>query len=140
NAWLELQEQIAKGHILLTVLDHGPGLFEFLDADHDGSLSVRELRTAWDRLKEAGCVTSNGFDRTKLPRQLLMAISHGHPQAAIGKPVRTGPAWFLAMDRNGDGDVSRREFIGPPELFNKIDTDGDGLIDAAEASRAVIKK
>jgi hypothetical protein len=40
------------------------------------------------------------------------------------------------MDRNGDGDVSRREFLGTREDFNRIDTDGDGLIDADEAQRA----
>lgn len=131
--WLDLQEQIANGHVMVSVLDHGAGLFEFLDADHDGSLSVRELRAAWDRLKAAGCVTDKGFDGTKLPRQLLAAVSYGHPLTTIGKPVRPGPAWFLAMDRNGDGDVSRREFTGPAEMFDKFDTDKDGLIDSREA-------
>jgi hypothetical protein len=40
------------------------------------------------------------------------------------------------MDRNGDGDLSLREFMGTAEDFRRIDTDGDGLIDAAEAERA----
>jgi hypothetical protein len=40
------------------------------------------------------------------------------------------------MDRNGDGEVSPREFLGTPEDFRKIDTNGDGLIDAEEAERA----
>src|SRR5207302_1142297 len=44
-----------------------------------------------------------------------------------------GPAWFVKMDRNGDGDVSRREFIGTDEQFKAIDTDGDGLISVEEA-------
>jgi hypothetical protein len=39
------------------------------------------------------------------------------------------------MDRNGDGVVSPREFVGPPEVFRKLDTDGDGLISAEEAAR-----
>jgi hypothetical protein len=39
------------------------------------------------------------------------------------------------MDRNGDGYVSRREFLGPEELFHKLDADGDGLISAEEAER-----
>jgi hypothetical protein len=37
------------------------------------------------------------------------------------------------MDRNGDGDVSRREFLGTDEQFREIDTDGDGLISVEEA-------
>ena len=46
-----------------------------------------------------------------------------------------GPAWFRKMDRNGDGFVSRREFLGPEELFKQLDVDGDGLISPEEASR-----
>ena len=37
------------------------------------------------------------------------------------------------MDRNGDGYVSRREWLGPEELFHKLDADGDGLISPEEA-------
>jgi hypothetical protein len=40
------------------------------------------------------------------------------------------------MDRNGDGDVSRREFLGPPDAFLKLDRDGDGVISRDEAGRA----
>jgi hypothetical protein len=40
------------------------------------------------------------------------------------------------MDRNRDGDVSRKEFIGTDEDFRKIDTDGDGLISLEEALKA----
>jgi len=32
------------------------------------------------------------------------------------------PAWFVGMDRNRDGDVSRREFLGAPEHFRLFDT------------------
>jgi Ca2+-binding EF-hand superfamily protein len=46
-----------------------------------------------------------------------------------------GPLWFQKMDRNGDGDISPREFLGTDEDFRKIDADGDGLISSAEAGR-----
>ena len=44
-----------------------------------------------------------------------------------------GPLWFRRMDVNGDGDVSRREWLGSEEDFRRIDTDGDGLISLEEA-------
>jgi Ca2+-binding EF-hand superfamily protein len=40
------------------------------------------------------------------------------------------------MDRNRDGDVSRKEFIGTDEEFRKLDLDGDGLISLEEALAA----
>jgi hypothetical protein len=39
------------------------------------------------------------------------------------------------MDRNQDGDISPREFLGRDEDFRKLDTDGDGLISTAEAQQ-----
>jgi len=132
--WLELQEQIARGHVVLTILDHGRGLFEFLDANRDGALSVRELRTAHERLKAIE------FDRLKLPQQMLASISRGRPQHSIGKPAQKGPDWFRAMDRNGDGDVSLKEWVAELDAFRKLDKDGDELVSAAEADRATDKK
>jgi Ca2+-binding EF-hand superfamily protein len=134
DAWLDLQEQITRGQVLLTVLDGGTGLFELLDTNHDGALSVRELRSAFDRVKSTGCLKNGIFDREKFPRVLLVAASRGYPQS-FGTDLRGGPAWFRAMDRNGDGDVSRREFTGPPEVFDKLDLDKDGLLSAEEAEK-----
>src|SRR5262249_46300347 len=63
---------------------------------------------------------------------------------ALSKPVfapsgahRIGPAWFRALDRNRDGIVSVREFLGPPEAFRQLDGDNDGLITAKEATASV---
>jgi hypothetical protein len=38
------------------------------------------------------------------------------------------------MDRNGDGFVSRREFIGTRAAFDRLDRDRDGLISPEEAA------
>jgi Ca2+-binding EF-hand superfamily protein len=40
------------------------------------------------------------------------------------------------MDRNGDGYVSRREFTGTVEQFDKLDVDRDGFISSEEAVKA----
>ncbi|WP_020473454.1 EF-hand domain-containing protein [Zavarzinella formosa] len=127
DAWLDLQEQIARGQAMISILDAHTGLFEILDTDHDGALSVRELRSAWERVREAGAT-----DQAKMPRILVAVASQGYPKSLVitGK---SGPPWFKAMDRNGDGDVSRREFTGTAADFQKIDTDGDGLISLVEA-------
>jgi hypothetical protein len=40
------------------------------------------------------------------------------------------------MDRNGDGDLSPREFLGSAAEFARLDLDRDGLISADEARQA----
>ena len=40
------------------------------------------------------------------------------------------------MDRNNDGDLSWGEFLGPRTIFEQLDRDNDGLIDAKEAMSA----
>jgi hypothetical protein len=40
------------------------------------------------------------------------------------------------MDRNQDGDVSAREFLGTSTQFAELDTDQDGLMSVSEAEAA----
>jgi Ca2+-binding EF-hand superfamily protein len=134
DAWLDLQAQLCRGLVFVTLLDDG-GLFELIDTNHDGALSVRELRTAWDTLTAAGCTRDGKCDPKKLPRLLLAVASVGYPQS-IAVDNRRGPDWFRAMDRNGDGDVSKREFTGTREVFAELDTDKDGLLSPDEAEKA----
>ncbi len=55
--------------------------------------------------------------------------------AALLKPP-SGPMWFQRMDRNGDGDLTWDEFLGPRQVFHQLDSDQDELINEAEAKKA----
>jgi Ca2+-binding EF-hand superfamily protein len=146
NAWFDLQAKAVGSYVSLSVTENGRGLFDILDANRDGSLGLRELRTAWERLKPYDLNSDGCISREEIPRQYQLTLGLG--QAALfarpafgpgmGQPTAVtarGPVWFRKMDRNGDGDVSRREFLGSPEEFDKIDTDHDGLISLEEAER-----
>jgi Ca2+-binding EF-hand superfamily protein len=140
-----LQTLRLNSRLQANLTDQGRGLFGLLDANQDGRLSVRELRSVADRLKAAGW--EEGVARKNLPRSCSLTLVHGfamnqsvgfqQPYPFNATPIRSrrGPLWFQQMDRNGDGDVSPREFLGSAEEFRKLDKDGDGLISADEAGK-----
>lgn len=132
--WLSLFEAFAASHAALTVVDYGSGLFEFLDEDRDGALSQRELRTARERFRQSKVRQPMRPDELRLPLQLRLIVSHGHPRTDFPPDGRTGPDWHRAMDRNRDGELSHDEFLGPLDQFELLDTDRDGRVTAVEAA------
>jgi Ca2+-binding EF-hand superfamily protein len=154
DAYQELQAAARLSCANVGIVSTGKGLFEMLDTNGDGRLSVREIRNAVKLLAELDRDGDGMLSRNEIPRcsqatfrmgpaggeqfiayatgeivvDSLVSRRRGQPP----KPAR-GPEWFRKMDRNGDGDVSRREFLGTDAQFREIDTDGDGLISVEEA-------
>jgi hypothetical protein len=157
TAYLEqtqgLQEAASRGCVSLTVKDQGRGLFDMADANGDGQLGLREMRQMVKLIDQLDRDGDGQIGEGEIPHKYRLDVrqgpANGTPFAAPVAVVRTfgvrepapaptgrGPMWFRKMDRNRDGDVSRREFLGTDEEFRRIDTDGDGLISAPEAERA----
>lgn len=134
EGWLALQTKLAEGEAMLTILEAGQGLFELLDTNHDGALSLPEFTAAAGQLESSGCLVDGKLDMGRLPSTYLITVSQGYPQSPLGKQERTGPAWFLAMDRNADGVVSPREFSGSADVFAELDRDGNRFLTVEEAS------
>lgn len=117
-------------------------LFAWLDQQRDGRLTSREIRGAAQRL---GAIDRDGDGQItpdEVPPRLTLVVSRG-AQARInvamqaGRPSDVqGPAWMSAMDRNRDGEISPREFLGTRQQFTQLDADGDGFLSAQEASAA----
>jgi Ca2+-binding EF-hand superfamily protein len=139
--------------IAIAALNQGNALFAALDANGDGRLGLREMRNAPAALKAVDKNTDGQITSDEVPGVIRLAVARGnnvyqalYPNqrgsnsgSSIGygqaaQPVRAaGPEWFTRMDRNGDGDVTLREFLGDAEQFKQLDTNGDGFIDAKEA-------
>jgi Ca2+-binding EF-hand superfamily protein len=154
DAMLDLQVRAQAACASLSISDEGKGLFDLIDTNRDGRLSVRELRQAARLVAQLDRDGDGAVSRGEIPRSYQLSVARGasvvDPGGARrvvvatagnvvnGRPApqpTAGPLWFRKMDRNRDGDVSRKEFLGTDEEFRRIDADGDGLISADEATR-----
>jgi hypothetical protein len=93
------------------VPDDGLAAFDRLlargDANKDGKLDGEEFRAMVERVRPA---------------------AEGIRGAALGR--------LKAMDADGDGKVSRTEFAGRPQQFDRLDADSDGFVTEAEAKQS----
>ncbi len=101
--------------------------FSLWDTNGDGLLAKSEVP------RQYRLTVGPASPDIPLLNQLQAATSIYGPQAKSSGP-KIGPRWFQKMDRNGDGDVSRREFLFDAALFAKLDTNEDKRIDAKEAA------
>ena len=143
------QTAVQQSRLLLNVTHKSRSLFELLDANSDRRLSEREFREGYSRLRAVDSDRDGRISRTDLSGDYVLtlevaraalftddAMAMPAPQVARTPPTlekRAGPSWFQRMDRNGDGDVSGREFLGGLALFTRLDRNRDGLISLEEA-------
>lgn len=154
--WPEMEQyvrgraEVAATRCDIVLHDLGHGFFETLDRNHDGRIGLREIRTAADTLRGLRKPDQKLLKATDPPRRLHLEVVRGTfllfgtggmgestvPRITATARAAVGPVWFQRMDRNIDGDLTWKEFLGPRPVFEELDADHDGLIDPVEAEKA----
>jgi Ca2+-binding EF-hand superfamily protein len=143
---------LSRSRLVMRIENDRKSLFQVLDANLDRRLSHREFVDGYrEMLKHDG--NSDGRlspkeleSRYKVTIELArtslfeMAAANRMASANATSPrleqSTEGPEWFRRMDVNRDGDVSRREFLGPVLQFDELDINSDGFLGASEAEAA----
>jgi Ca2+-binding EF-hand superfamily protein len=130
--------------------EKGTGLFDLLDEDQDGQLSLYEAHAAPGTLVTLGKEREGVLGREDLLPSYQLVLGLGRARFSLADDFLTPREmptlslswgtpeliWFHKMDRNRDGSLSAREFLGTRAIFQRLDRDRNGLIDAREAGRA----
>lgn len=154
DEYVARQAAEARGRLTLTASNEGRAIFGMVDLDRDRRLGAREVLDTFARVSACDRDGDGRIAPDEIPHHIRLTLARGELDgpivpAAVGAVVVTGmsltptparpaagPPWFRRMDRNRDGDVSRREFLGPRESFERLDRDGDGLLSPVEAEAA----
>ncbi len=141
------EKEVSAGRVRMSATAIGNRLFTALDANGDNQLGARELRNIAKKLKSMDKNADGKLASNEIPGSVDVKFSlakgtfsngvfmlYRGQDLAVQPAKPQGPEWFRRMDRNRDGDLVKKEFLGTPEQFNKIDTDKDGLIDPNEAT------
>lgn len=153
-SFVDRDQTASASRIEVSVKQDGKTLFGLLDANQDRRLSAREVRSGKHVLTKYDLNNDGTFAETELGTEYVMTLGLGRSElrrasgsSQMMNPMQmgggdailpglaglTGPEWFRRMDRNQDGDVSPREFLGSSDQFHRIDQDQDFLISATEA-------
>lgn len=142
---LERMQAPQKSQLRASATKQGNPLFSAIDRSGDSRLSLREMRTADERIEEFDVNSDGRITRDEIPVSMSVTFSAGiinygyvgRTTAQAAPRVTTdAPGWFVHMDRNGDGDVTIKEFPGTQDFFDQLDTNDDGFIEPKEARAA----
>lgn len=152
TAYVRVQSLLERSRVGMTAANNSQSLFDHVDRSSDQMLDDAELAALAERISEwdrdgDGALTPSEFSESF---RLVFSTGDRDPlrsggtiAAAVvseaGRRPRSVPndddktRWFTRMDRNQDGRVSKREFLGPLETFAQLDSDQDGYLARDEA-------
>lgn len=114
----------ADGAVSRDEYPHSAESFRLLDKDQDGKITTTELGLPADYRPDPKAKAKRDQVRAREERGDGLAGARGRRQKLFEK-----------MDKNGDKAVSREEWAGRAEMFDRLDRNKDGVLDAKDRER-----
>lgn len=141
-AYLSQQQAALRSQIHAKAEDREDAFFLAIDENGDERLDGREIENAPARLKLFDKNGDGEIVGDEIPPAMVIGFARGSlqnvdalfviPSLMARSPAKEVPRWFTLMDTSGDGVISRREFLGEQEQFEKLDANKDGFLDSTE--------
>ena len=136
-------ETVSQPQVAIGAVVDGFPLVRLIDRNGDGRITRPEQRTIESQLRQLDTNQDGRLDLAEVPTAIRLSVANGpvihdhldRETVAIRNeetsPVEL-PDWFVGMDRNRDGELSRSEFPGSTKKFNEYDQDRNGVISGLE--------
>lgn len=138
-ALLKRQQGAMRCQVHVKGNDRDDAFFAWLDENSNERLEAREIDAAAGRIQAMlpGEDEAAGVHGDQIPGSMLLVFARGSlenaealftPPQVVEGPAANRPGWFLGMDTNRDGVLSKREFVGEEPQFAAWDENGDGYL------------
>ncbi|MBS1821479.1 MAG: EF-hand domain-containing protein [Acidobacteria bacterium] len=116
------------------------GLFNRIDANHDGRITPEEIRSSTQNQSGPAGRPQHSGDATRMD-PILNALDTNHDGVISAAEIAAAPASLKTLDKDGDGELSAEELrpkqMTPADrakhMLDEWDTNKDGRISKAEA-------
>ena len=134
---------LSSGVLASVALAHGPGhmrgeFFDKVDANKDGKVTLAEAKAA-EKERFASVDANKDGRLTKAELEAHHAAMRGNrPEKPEhrGKHKNHGEHFFAKLDTNGDGAIDATESAAKAEkMFARMDDNGDGVVTKDELGR-----
>jgi Ca2+-binding EF-hand superfamily protein len=142
--YAELQRVLFSGRVVLSLSQEAQSILDLIDEGADDHLGLREILGVPAHIRDWDLNGDGRIEPGEIPVNSRLILQNEETTLFRGVQARSqrqsatprsaiGPLWFQKMDRNHDGDLSPREFLGPLGTFQRLDKNSDGLLSASEA-------
>lgn len=117
--------------------------FAKIDANNDGVIDAAEIAAHREQMRAARAerlASMSEEDKAKMQERRGMMKQRWAKRGGTSDPARVGRGkgdWLARLDTNGDGLISRDEFVAPMmSRFDRMDANNDGIVTAEERAAA----